>query len=70
MKWIVLLTFGGGGLAAFVTACVQGYKTYVLSRDGVTTQGNVVKIDEYRSEDDKGRPRVSYRSVIVFRSAE
>jgi len=48
------------GLALVVYGCVLGYQSYVLSRDGVTTQGRVVEVDS----DAK-----TYYPVVEFWSA-
>ena len=72
MKWIALLIFGGVGLFLFVIGCVQGYQNYVLSRDGVTTQGHVVEV-EIQEHDEGGDNRTvyvkRYYPVVEFQSA-
>ena len=69
MKWIALLIVGGVGLFLFVIGCVMGYQNYVLSRDGVRTQGHVVEVERRESTDDDGRTSVFYYPVVEFWSA-
>ena len=66
MKWIALLIFGGVGLFLFVTGFVVGYQSYVLSRDGVRTQGHVVEVERREGGDDDGRTSVFYYPVVEF----
>jgi hypothetical protein len=73
-EWPVFLFFGILGLALVVYACVLGYQSHILSRVGVTTQGRIVGVEEYkrRSKDDEGRPTtdVSYRLLIEFSAVD
>jgi len=69
VRWLALLVFGGVGLFSFVYGCVWGYQGYVLSRDGVTTQGHVVEVERGESRDDDGGTSVSYHPVVEFWSA-
>ena len=73
-EWPAFAFFGILGLALLFYGCVSGYRSHVLSRVGVTTQGRVVETErrEHRSKDDEGRPTkdVYYRLLVEFSAAD
>lgn len=64
MRWLLLLLFGGIGLAAFVGGIVSAVKRFALLRVGVRTVGTVVELSEVRST---GRgSKITYYPVVQF----
>lgn len=67
MKWMVLVIFGGMGLAALIGGLMWGAKRVTLFRNGLPAQGKVVEISESVSSDDDGS-HVSYYPVVEFQT--
>jgi hypothetical protein len=67
MKWMVLVLFGGMGLAALIGGLVWGAKRITLFRNGLPATGKVVEISESISSDDDGS-HTSYYPVVEFRT--
>ncbi|HEY0720872.1 MAG TPA: DUF3592 domain-containing protein [Gammaproteobacteria bacterium] len=69
MKWMVLLIFGGIGVAAFLGGSVWAYKRYTLYSNGAHTEGVVVKNFESVTSDGDSSQRstsISYYPVVEF----
>jgi hypothetical protein len=72
MKWLLLLIFGGIGLAALIGGVMWGQKRQSLVRNGVRAQGKVVAQEEGRSPGTKGRvgsyrdASITYNPVVEF----
>lgn len=72
MKWLLLLLFGGLGLAAAIGGVMWGLKRQPLARGGVRTKGQVVGQEESvsstsgRSRHGRSRSARSYTPIVEF----
>jgi len=70
VKWRAVPIFCASiSLAVIIAGCAWGYQRYAQYREGVTTQGRVVEIRAYWSEDSEGRRGVNHYPVVEFRSS-
>jgi hypothetical protein len=76
MKWLVLIVFGGLGLAALTGGLAWAKKRYDLTEHGVLTQGTVVGQQEEQSTTTRGRShtytetRTSYYPIVEYTGAD
>lgn len=66
MKWMVLILFGGLGIAALTGGLSWGVKRLQLMQSGVTTTATVVDLEKSVSKDSDGHSSVSYYPIVKF----
>ena len=70
MKWVVLVLFGGMGLASLAAGLIWGAKRMALFRNGLPAQGKVVEVLQGEAVDDEEAPRPSYYPVVEFQTPD
>lgn len=70
MKWMVLIIFGGMGLAALISGVVWGAKRISLYRNGLPATGKVVENYQSSSTDSDDHTSVSYYPVVEFQTPD
>lgn len=68
MKWMVLVLFGGMGLAALIGGVMWGAKRISLFRSGLPAVGKVVETYESTSTDIDDHTSISYYPVVEFQT--
>ncbi|MDO9026245.1 MAG: DUF3592 domain-containing protein [bacterium] len=70
MKWMVLVIFGGMGLAALIGGLTWGAKRISLYRNGLSATGIVVETYQSISTDSDDNNSVSYYPVVEFQTPD
>jgi hypothetical protein len=70
MKWVILMIFGGMGLASLICGLAWGAKRVALFRTGLSARGRVVAMDQGEVIGDEESPRPSYYPVVEFQTPD
>ncbi|RPI78654.1 MAG: DUF3592 domain-containing protein, partial [Desulfobacteraceae bacterium] len=66
MKWVIMILLGSLGLAVLVYGLMWGAKRFSLLKDGLRTQGKVVKIEKSLPVDETKSASASYYPIVEF----